>query len=559
MEGRILLPCGKVGEIVYTLPEPYTNPFLLAAKSPNREIDTRITLTFSDRQVELTTTEVASYKITKSSTAGSSFSPGSFVAGQLEVSLVASSPVVERLNFKNTPLLSLSVKAGIHTSKGMAYVPLGVFYPVKDGITLENDGYIKVSALDTPQVLSEQFRSETWVMPCTVSEALDHISQQTGLTFSARSEDLPNLGVTLSETFSLITTYREAIMYVVEILGACAHMGREGEVRIEKMFGAITNLGGVLLNEDYLYSADIQESTVKPYQYIGIKANQDDLGMTHEVSGVSTECQYDIIDNPLTYGHPEDFLEGLVTPLSFSEFHPSKVSFHGRPDIDVGDVITYVHKGVEYLLPVCTHTFEYGGGFKTTLESIGSDTLKSSSADSGPKSKLTALKQNINMLIRDLTQTQSQIIEINGDITEMSNVLQTVEALQTQVSKIEGDLTNITTLTQTAENLKLSIESINGDLKNAVDQINANQKTLLTYFDFAADGLTIGVNNSKIKLKLINDMVYFVKDDNVDSPVAYFSDEKLYVTDAHFLHSMVLGSFEISPRANGNLSIRRRV
>lgn len=544
---------------MYKLPELYEAPYLLAAKSPNREIDTRITLSFANSEAVLTTSDIANYKITKSSTAGSSFAPGSFVAGQLEVSLVASSPVVEGLSFRGNSLQSLSVKAGIHTSKGMVYIPVGEFYPADDGITFGDDGYIKISALDIPRNLSNQFRSESLIMPCTITTALSRISQQIGVSIAIMAPDLDNLSVTLTPTFSLTTTYREAIMYVAEALGAYAYMGREGEICLGKMFGMSNILGGVVLNEEYLYTVELQESTVKPYQYISIKANQDDLGVTQEVTGVSTECHYDIIDNPLTYGHPEDFLEGLVSPLSFSEFHPSKVSFQGRPDIDVGDVLTYAYKGVEYLMPVCTHIFEYNGGFKTTVESIGSDTLKQSSVDSGPKSKLTALKQNINMLIRDLTQTQSQIIEINGGLTEMSNVLQTVDSLKTQISKIEGDLTNMTTLSQTAENLKLSIESINGDLKNAVDQMNANQKTLLTYFDFAADGLTIGINNSRIKLKLINDMVYFVKDDNMDSPVAYFSDEKLYVTDAHFLHSMILGNFEISPRANGNLSVRRRV
>lgn len=543
---------------MYQLPAPYTAPFLLAAKSPNREIDTRIVVNFADTQVELTTTSVATYKITKSSTAGKSFTPGSFVAGHLETSMVSSSPAIEGLDLKNAPPLSLEVKAGILTSKGMAYVPMGKFYPVADGVTFGDDGFIKIQALDTPSALSGQFHSDSMNLPCTVSDALSYISAQTGISIVASSTDFPNLSVELTQTFSLTTTYREAIMYIAEVLGAYVCMGREGEVRLAKLFGNVTDLGGVVLNDDYLYTVDSQESTVKPYQYISIKANKDDLGVTREVEGISTGCQYDMLDNPLTYGHPEDFLEGLVNPLSFTEFHPSKVVFHGRPDIDLGDVLTYFYHGISYILPVCSHVFEYNGGFKTTLESIGSDTLKTSSVDSGVKTKITALKQNINMLIRDLAQTQSQIVGINGDITELSSITQTVNALQTQISKLEGDITQMTTLTQTANNLKLSIETLQGDLKTAVDKVNSNQQTLLTYFDFAADGLTIGLSTSKIKLKLINNMVYFVKDDNMESPVAYFSDDKLYVTDAHFLHSLVLGNFELSPRSNGNLSIRRR-
>jgi hypothetical protein len=39
--------------------------------------------------------------------------------------------------------------------------------------------------------------------------------------------------------------------------------------------------------------------------------------------------------------------------------------------------------------------------------------------------------------------------------------------------------------------------------------------------------------------------------------VSYFSNRKLYVTDAHFLHSLQLGSFAFMPRANGNLSFKK--
>ena len=504
----------------------------------------------------MNTTSIANYKITKSSTAGKSFTPGSFVAGQLEVSLVASSSAVEDLDLKTAPFQSLEVKAGIQTTQGMAYVPMGKFYPTVDGVTFGDDGFINIQALDIPSSLSGQFNSEMLTMPCSVADVLSYISTQTGVSIVASSEDFPNLGISLTKTFSLVTTYREAIMYVAEAIGAYACMGRDGEVRLGKMFGEATDLGGVIFNDEYLYTVDTQESTVKPYQYINIKANADDVGVSREVAGVSTGCKYDLIDNPLTYGHPEDFLEGLAEPLYFSEFPPSKVSFHGRPDIDLGDVLTISYRGLNSYLPVCSHVFEYNGGFKTTLESIGSDTLETSSVDAGAKSKITALRQQLNTLVRDLAQTQSQIKDINGNITQVSTLLQTVSSIQTQISKIEGDMSQISTLTQTAEGLKLQIESVSERLTDASDAANNNQSKLLSYFDFQDDGLVIGISSSNIKLKLTNDRIQFLKDDFTE--VAYFSEGQLYVTDAHFLRSLIIGNFELVPRNNGNLSLRYR-
>lgn len=529
--------------------------FLTAACNPNRTIDTKVVLNMAT-PVTLNTNDIVSYKATYASTGGKAFTAGSFVASQLELSLNASSSVVSGVNFKTAVINSLSLSAGIKVSANMVYVPMGKFYLDKDGVKAGDGGNVDITATDIPPVLYTEFNSSILTLPCTVQEALTKISTATGLTLSLNAADFPNLSVQLIESFSLVTTYREALMYIAEVLGGYVQMGRNGEICVKRCFSGLVEIGTVL-DENYLFSVNKQESSVKPFQYISIKANVDDLGVTQTVTGVTTKCTYDIIDNPLTYGHSQDFLAGLVAPTTFTEFYPSVISFQGRPDLDTGDVLKYVYKGTEYILPICSHIFEYNGGFKTTVESIGSDSLEVSSVDSGVKTQVTAIKQNINELVRDLTQTQSQIIEINGELVEMSKILQTVEALQTQITKIEGDLTQISTLTQTANQLRLDIQSVVDDLTNTNDKVNSNQQTILTYFDFQADGLTIGVNSSDIKLKLINNQIQFLKEGTTD-PVAYFSEGQLYVRDAHFINSLVLGNFEFVPRANGNLSLKRR-
>lgn len=529
--------------------------FLAAACSPNRTIDTKVVLN-TNTAVNLSTNDIVSYKATYASTGGKAFAPGSFVASQLELSLNAGSPVVSGVNFKTSVVNNLTLSAGIKVSDTMVYVPMGKFYPERDGIKAGDSGNVVITATDIPPVLYTEFNSSILTLPCTIQQALTKIATVTGLTLSITTANFPNLSVQLIKSFSLATTYREALMYIAEMLGGYLQMGRNGEICVKRCFSGLIEVG-VTLDENYLFSVNKQESSVKPFQYISIKANADDIGVTHTVPDVTTGRTYDIIDNPLTYGHPQDFLEGLVAPTAFTEFYPATISFHGRPDIDTGDVLSYVYKGVTYLLPVCNHVFEYNGGFKTTVESIGSDAPQVSSVDSGVKAQVTAIRQNINTLIRDLTQTQSQIVNINGDLVEMSKVLQTVQALETQISKIEGNLTEISTLTQTANQLRLDIQSVVGNLKATNDKVNGNQETILTYFDFQAEGLTIGVNSSKIKLRLANDQIQFLKEGSTD-PVAYFSEGQLYVRDAHFIRSLILGNFELVPRSNGNLSLRRR-
>ena len=102
------------------------------------------------------------------------------------------------------------------------------------------------------------------------------------------------------------------------------------------------------------------------------------------------------------------------------------------------------------------------------------------------------------------------------------------------------------------------LDLIEKGLKDTNDALNSTQLELLSYFDFQKTGLVIGLNTSDIKLKLANNKVYFLKNDNELSPLAYFSEGKLYVTDGHFLRSLVLGNFEFVPRTNGNLSLKYR-
>jgi len=64
----------------------------------------------------------------------------------------------------------------------------------------------------------------------------------------------------------------------------------------------------------------------------------------------------------------------------------------------------------------------------------------------------------------------------------------------------------------------------------------------------------LGEVGNELELVIANDRISFLQD---GAEVAYFSNRKLYVTDAHFLHSLQLGSFAWMPRANGNLSFKK--
>ena len=71
---------------------------------------------------------------------------------------------------------------------------------------------------------------------------------------------------------------------------------------------------------------------------------------------------------------------------------------------------------------------------------------------------------------------------------------------------------------------------------------------------FENGDIILGEEGNAIILRLENDRIRFL-DDGVE--VAYISDKQLYITDAHVLNSLQLGSFAFLPRENGNLSLVR--
>lgn len=532
--------------------------FPAAASSYNRTIDTKVVVN-APVPAELGTGDIVSYKATYAAMGDKAFVPGSFVASQLELSLNAASDAVSAIDFKTANIANLALSAGVEVSSKMVYVPMGVFYISKDGVDTSSDGYVSISATDIPEVLLTEFNSSTLPLPCTIEVALESMSDAIGIPLYIEPElysgwPFINLQVVLSETFTLTCTYRQAFMYMAEALGAYVSMGRNGEICFKPLFnGFLADTFFSNIDDNYLFSVSKQESSVKPIQNINIKANKDDLGVT--ASTGRTGVDYDILDNPLTYGYPEDFLEGLVDALFYNSFYPSKISFQGRPDLDTCDWVKYSYKGQKYPIPVCIHVFEYNGGFKSTVESVGSSQKNVSSHDSGIKTQIVALRQQINSLVRDLTKTQSTITDINGDIVNISSMLQTAVSIGTRLESLEGDVGKFSAWTQTAEGFRIDIGALEKGLSDTKDQVNENQEKLMTYFEFQQEGIVIGAPSSSVKLRLANNRISFLRD---SQEVAYMSDGQLYITDAHFLNSLVLGNFEFKPRNNGNLSLIRR-
>ena len=160
--------------------------------------------------------------------------------------------------------------------------------------------------------------------------------------------------------------------------------------------------------------------------------------------------------------------------------------------------------------------------------------------------------------------------QINADfITTGTLNVNRIEGLSDALAAIEINMNQITSTVATKEELEeyekitstrfeQTEKDFNYLFNNATEQINnlagdthEQFQEIQKYIRFVDGDIVLGETGNQITLKIQNDRISFLQN---NSEVAYFSNNKLYVTDGEFLNSLQLGNFAFKPRANGSLS-----
>ncbi|MFL8951111.1 phage tail spike protein [Helcococcus kunzii] len=169
-----------------------------------------------------------------------------------------------------------------------------------------------------------------------------------------------------------------------------------------------------------------------------------------------------------------------------------------------------------------------------------------------------------NQEVNDWVNLDSEVAEnlenIKVDITAQienkgTEILQTVSESFYDTSKVDELIQQQETkLSQESDNFSIAIEALQKVVDENKNLTDDELKFIKTYFEFNRDGLVIGKNTSNLKVEITNERMSFIDD---GQEVAYLSNNKLYVYDAHIINSLRLGNFEFVPRESGNLSFRK--
>lgn len=183
---------------------------------------------------------------------------------------------------------------------------------------------------------------------------------------------------------------------------------------------------------------------------------------------------------------------------------------------------------------------------------------------SGLTGALKGLNDAQGEIIRDIVEgakTASEAI-YNVERNLLSSIQQTEENITSRVEEnyylkdqTDSLISSVgTQIEQTKESVEIQFNQFTADIASVAAGADAEFEEIRKYIRFIDGSILLGQEGNELELKISNDRISFIED---GVEVAYLSDNRLFVTDGHFLQSLQIGNFAFFPRANGNLSFKK--
>lgn len=379
--------------------------------------------------------------------------------------------------------------------------------------------------------LIDSFGGYLWVRHESDGNYIDYLSDFTTLSPQAIEFGKNLLSLTKTVKGENITT--ALIPLGAKITG---EDGNETEQRVMITDLADETSGDIRKTNDYVYSI----SAVEQYGYIFKSQTWDDVTeATNLLRKAKTQLAGDInlsasielsaadlaaVDSDIGAFHIGNYIKVKTTPHGIdSNFLVKKLSIS--------------------LLNPASNKMTVGAEYETFTEQSNN------------------INKNLGQITQDVEEIKNDYANITQDISQQisSEISQSSDEILTRVSedyylKSETDklVSSVSTeVSQTKDEINIRFDQFNQDIGDLQAGTDAKFQDISKYIRFIDGKIILGVVGNELILQQQNDRISFIQS---GSEVAYFSNNKLYVTDGEFLNSMKLGKFAFLPRANGNLS-----
>ena len=155
---------------------------------------------------------------------------------------------------------------------------------------------------------------------------------------------------------------------------------------------------------------------------------------------------------------------------------------------------------------------------------------------------LDSVKEEITSQIdTKISQTETGIM---SQVTESTYQKGEIDELLKQTS---------TSFTQNQNSFEMQFNQQITQLGNQITEVSDSYDDFSKYIRFENGDIVLGEVGNELVLRIQNDRIAFLQSNN---EVAYFTNQKLYVTNAEIITQLAIGNFTFMPRSNGNMTLR---
>lgn len=313
--------------------------YLVAAKSPQRQVDARFTLNnrvYTGRQL-------AKLDYDQAIVSGTSYTfGGAYVAG-LTVEI---KELVEGL----MEMMPATAEIGISVNGKMQYKPLGQFF-VTDIELDRNANSTKLKLQDGFCRLNGEYKSKLGYR-AQLRDVYSEICQSCNI--QTTPTNIPIDMIVRSQLNE--TSYREAIKYVAQMIGSYAIFNRYGQLEMRK----IAKISYRVTRDNYIMGGFKRKEVM--FRLNGIECELDGES---KLSVGSSNGNVAKMKNPMM---TQEYLENLFDRVKGFQFYPYSLNFQGDPCLEVGDWIEVeFSKGEYFQAPILVEKLSFDGGLQSEI------------------------------------------------------------------------------------------------------------------------------------------------------------------------------------------------
>lgn len=156
-------------------------------------------------------------------------------------------------------------------------------------------------------------------------------------------------------------------------------------------------------------------------------------------------------------------------------------------------------------------------------------------------------------LERNIVETQTYVNEFIENSEETTRTMLQEYAKTSDIESVRQEMS--TSFSQTATDFDIRFNTVDERITEENGEIIRILEENSKYIRLVDGNIILGEQGALLTTKIANGRISFLYNDTLE--VAYISDQKLYITKAEILESIVIGNFAFIPRANGNLSFKK--